>query len=405
MQQNYDINSPIAASNEASAGQENAMNSAIGLAKSAQDVQQKQLQTQEMEDKLAMGRAQNLVDRLTTQNKIGDARLRQTYAKMNDQWAQKNGIAYSGFFNDHAGDDAQQRLGPLSDILMGAVKTPEQARAALAAASSPEELDKAYSMLGDQKKQQNAMDIAKAANAAKIEIENKKQETGMYGADQRLKGMLAMAGPRQDRIQQTANRMYSQEMGPSENLLLTANKLHDITKDVDSGQLNSNKTIRSEVQAGIAQMLAGGKPSTVFGQQAVEQDSAYQELKDFQNKYLGEAEGTVPPAQWEQLKKDIAALKSANSDLHEKKYQSFREGLEGAPAQQHLDRRYEKFRSSLGIPGTAAGEQQAAPAAQAPQGADWAAKYKDPVQQKFIQNALSHGYSQSDIEAHLKGGK
>lgn len=401
MNQGYDINAPLTAANESAATNDSAMKTGMGLAQAMQDMKQKSIQTAEMEDKLAMGRAQSLVDRLTTQNKIGDERLRKTYAKQNDQWAQKNGLAYQGFFNDHAGDDAQTRLGPLGDLLMGSVKTPEQARAALAAASDPAMLDKTIGLLEEQKKQENAKAIAQVKANAQV-------TTGAGHDAAKVASTQPINDVREARLRLMANRQYTQEMKPSEDLLLASQKLQHIASDVDAGKLNSNKTIRSEVQAGIAQMLAGGKPSTVFGQQAVEQDSLFQEIKDFSNKYLGEAGGTVPPEQWNQLKKDIAALRTANADLHEKKYQSYREALEGAPIQGHLDSRYNKFRESMTLGGNATegkpeGNPEAAPAASAPAASDWSAQYKDPVQQKFIQNALSHGYSQGEIEAKLKG--
>jgi hypothetical protein len=403
MQSNYSPAQDIQAGVASGQAMDQSMNEGVKLAQAGQDMKQKQIQVAEMQDNLDMGRANSLVQRLTTQNKIGDPRLRQAYAKQNDQWAQKNGLAYQGFFNDHAGDDAQQRLGPLADILMGSVKTPDQARAALAAASDPAMLDQAVGQLQENKKQQNAVAIATAANASKLEVERMKQQSAMYGADKRLEGAQAMAGPRQDRIQLQGNRMYSQEMGPSENLLLQSNKLNHLVKDVESGDINSNKTIRGDIQSGIALLLNGGKPSTVFGQQAVEQDSAYGHIKDFQNKYLGEAESTIPPAQWEQLKRDIKALRNANEVLHKDKYESFREGLNGSAIQPHLDERYGKFRSNMN--GESSAAEGASSAATAPALPSWASSYKDSKQQTFIQGALSHGYSQKDIEDYLKKGK
>lgn len=329
----------------------------IQLAQAADDMQQKQVQTEKMKDDLDMGKANSLLQRMSTQNRIGDDRLRQTYAKQNEDWARKNGLAYPGFFTDQAGQDAQHRNGALTSLASGTINTPEGARAALAATSGPAEFDQGMQILAERQKQQN-----------QLAMEHEKSRTSLAQAaivgGYKVQTAQVSGGYKQQNADIRGANMYKSTMEKSDNALIAANKVQKIIKEVDEGTLNSNKTIKGEVQKNIAQLLSNGAPSTVYGESAINQDSYYEELQNLYNKTLGKADGVVAPEQWEQMKKDVTALQSNASENHELKYKSLRAEFEGTPIQEHMDNRYNVFRKGLGLGGL--GDKQAATPAGTP---------------------------------------
>lgn len=268
----------------------------IQLAQAADDMQQKQLQTAKMKDELDMGRANALIQRISTQNKIGDDRLRQTYAKQNDQWAQKNGLAYPGFFSDHAGQDSQQRIGPLLDIISGKANTPESSRAALAAVSDPAQLDQALNATEEQKKQQN-----------QLAMEHEKSQTAKYGADQRRAGQEASSGAGSSRyegmLQREAGRIHN------DSRIKTFSQQIDMLDNI-KGIINNSKGVTNQEfndsQAEISNAIAGARNAALGKLERTEYTSYEQEIKALKQKISGlPATDAVPPEILERFKELI----------------------------------------------------------------------------------------------------
>lgn len=176
----------------------------------------------------------------------------------------------------------------------------------------------------------------------------------------------SMAAPRIASSQLSANNQYTQTIGKTENAIYSADRGADIIDHINAGDLKSTKTLSADLEAATASLLAQGRPSTVYGQQAVHMDDAYSRIQNAKQFITANPEDTQSPAKLEQLKKDMHALRDFYGDQHAQQYESFREGLptifQGA-----IDKRYNKFRASHNLGGAAgdvvhAAGQSAAPA-------------------------------------------
>lgn len=154
-----------------------------------------------------------------------------------------------------------------------------------------------------------------------------------------------MVAPRMAASQLSANNQYSQQIGKTENAIYSADRATGLIDKMDSGELKSTKTIAADLNSATASLLAQGRPSTVYGQQATHADDLYERTANAIQFLTANPQDTQAPAKLDQLKKDIHALRDFYSDQHSQQYESFREGM---PDQfkPSLDKRYNKFRAS-----------------------------------------------------------
>jgi hypothetical protein len=164
-----------------------------------------------------------------------------------------------------------------------------------------------------------------------------------------LDRMQGTIGQRQQRNQMSANQQYSKEMGPTENQLLSANRVNALVSGINAGQLQSTPQLKSDLSAALAQMLNAGKPATVYGMSHQEFDSVYGRAQRAYQFLSGSTGNSMTDAQLQQLQKDVGALADEYQKQREVKYNSFKQGLpsEVTPG---LDQRYQSFTQGVASP-------------------------------------------------------
>lgn len=242
----------------------------------------------------------------------------------------------------------------------------------------------AHSNAQTQNKYQQAVEVAKARNEGMQQAAETRAAATVKAAE--LRGATS-----NDRIQGQASSRYTQNLKTAEQGLIAAHRALDIVDKVDSGELQANKALRADLTGTLASLVGGGKPSTVYGQQHQEFDSAYQNVKDKLNYLQGDAKNTLPPAQLKQLRLDVKALQDLYGEQHRITYEGFR-ASEPDSVQPKLDQRYNTIRENYGL--SKLGESKAAPkpTAQA------APKFD---KESFVKAAQAAGKSEAEIAAYL----
>lgn len=193
-----------------------------------------------------------------------------------------------------------------------------------------------------------------------------KENTAKIIADSRIGAAQIMGGNKLITSQTTANNSYSREIGPSETAVYQANRALGLVKKIDEGELKSTKTLAADLDAATASLLGGGKPSTVYGQQAVHMDDVYSRVQNAKQFLESTPQDTKAPAVLNQLKLDVEALKDFYDEQHQQKYSSWRQGVNDKLTPK-LDNRFKQFRRNQGmsedIPDMNKPQQAQAPAA------------------------------------------
>lgn len=275
--------------------------------------------------------------------------------------------------------------------------------------------DKGLAQLASSSKLQSQKDIAETKYQGLVDSRGIGADATVQAAEIAAKGRVDAANarigpnsPQATRVQNQVNSQYQSTMKGWEGSLSAADQLERTIKDVDLGELNSSKNVRGELNAKIASLLGGGKPSTVYGTQSIEQDSLYQHTMDKINSVLGESNSTITDKQWEQMKKEIASFKASNAKMHDDAYQSFREGISES-YRQGIDNRFSKFRGSKGLPssiqyqGDNSGTPPAPVAGAVPQGATLSANQKAfMVKAKLLKDPKTkQPYTDAEIQAMM----
>lgn len=192
-----------------------------------------------------------------------------------------------------------------------------------------------------EKNQERKLDIQEKA----ADIANKKLDAVNNRFHESLDMRAKSLG---NRTQLSANKDYTSTIGKTEGALYAADRINHIIDKISSGDLKSTKTISSDLNAATASLLAQGRPSTVYGQQATHQDDLYERVQNTMAFLSASPQDTQAPAKLEQLKKDTSELRNFYGQQHEQQYSSFREGLP-EDVQPAIDKRFNTFRSSHGL--------------------------------------------------------
>ncbi len=253
----------------------------------------------------------------------------------------RSGIAVDpGVLDLMASDEGyKQRMLALSQDADALASDPAARQQYIQAHGDVGQFDKGLMTLESYSKQAKDLAIANARNET-MERSAQIRADGVVGAAQ-VRGATTQANTALRANQQYQNTMKTVEQG-----LMQANRAVHLVQGIDAKELKINKTLRADLTNVMASLVGGGKPSTVYGQQHMEFDSAYQSVSDKLNYLRGRADDTLPPEQFEQLKVDINALKGLYDLQHKDTYSSFREGV---PEQFRgdLDKRYGSLRKNL----------------------------------------------------------
>lgn len=305
----------------------------------AQDLAAKQQKAQALQQQLDETKFQTLMSRIQTQNAIQDPHIQKQVAMQNE----KAGIAAPGFFTTmHKSDDLQQGWSAAADYIAGNPVSPEQKKQAVMTAMDPTTWHTVPTMFQERQK-----------NEAMVAAQQLKTSATVRGQDVGLQGKELMANAMSNRVNTTGasqwSRQYKSEIGPAESALNQANRANDIIGKIQDGDLKSTKTLAADLDSAQASLLGGGKPSTVYGQQAVHMDDVYSRAANTMQFLTANPQDTQSPAKLEQLKKDVAALSEFYSKQHEQQYNAFRQK---APEQfrDRLDSSYQMFREQHGLP-------------------------------------------------------
>lgn len=223
--------------------------------------------------------------------------------------------------------------------------------------NDPGKIEQVLNSINEQRKLKSAQAIKEAQFATQA----RGQDIGLQGKEVIANAMGART-MRSAGLQ--ANRQYKSEIGPAESAMYQASRANDIINKIQSGDLKSTKTLAADLDSAQASLLGGGKPSTVYGQQAVHMDDVYSRAHNAIQFLTANPQDTQSPAKLEQLKKDVKALNDFYGDQHKKQYSSFRQGIDPT-IREHLDERYKMHRENMGLdheimePGQQ--QQQAAP--------------------------------------------
>lgn len=302
-------------------------------------------------------------------------------------------------------DDYKRRILALSATSDELAKDPEKRKAYVQAHAEIGDFDKGLQSLEHYSKQDMSLQISEAKNKSLVEAAGVRAKGTVDAAQARI----GPNSPQAARVQNQVNSQYQSTMKGWEGALQASDMLQKTIDDVDLGKLNASKNVRGELNAKIASLIGGGKPSTVFGTKSVEQDSLYQDFMDKVNKITGEAGNTLTDGQWNQIKKEVHSFRDSNAKMHEDAYMSMREAIH-ENYRSGIDNRFSKFRQSKGlasqIPYQDNGQAPAAPAAQAPAASQTPAPRGTPPPQDVIdakiQAAKAAGYSEAEIADYVK---
>lgn len=170
--------------------------------------------------------------------------------------------------------------------------------------------------------------------------------TNMQG--QRLDLQKQGMGLRQANAQGQAGARYSKQMTGTEDQLMAANRVADLTSKISAKDLQSTPQLRSDLSAALSTMLSGGKPATVYGMSHQDFDSLYGRAQKAQQFLTGDTGDSMTEPQLAQLTKDVNALRSEYGRQHQVKFKSF-EQSESPMFTPGLESRYQTFRSGAGV--------------------------------------------------------
>ena len=271
---------------------------------------------------------------------------------------------------------------------------PDQAAKGMAAVRSHDVFASSTATLADMIKQRSQQQIARAV--AEINKSGRIGAATIFGGEN---------SPRAMNTALSANNQYTKEVGPAEKAVYSANRATEILDKINEGSLKSTKTLAADLNSAVASLLAGGRPSTVFGQQATHQDDLYERIQQTKQFLTANPEDTQAPAKLNQLKLDVAALRDYYDEQHQQQYTAWRQGVPDK-LKDRLDQRFQTFRKAQGMDPGLGEPQQTQPA---PQGATSGAGGTQglppgltPNQQSYVQKAVSMGLKQQDALARMK---
>ena len=328
------------------------------LASMQQQQQLTQQDIQKQQDQLDTAKFTKLNGFITTLARSRPEIAQKMIPQMKDDLGRSGMNVDPGILDLYAKDDAYKaRAQSLSTSIQQLASDPQARQQYLAAAGDVGMCDTAQNSLFDAQKtvastdlktalMQQKSDLAADKNHTTINVAAAHDATSKDNAQTRANATMGNAEMRTG--MQAAGR-YQQAMKPTEDGLSAANRAVGLIKDIDSGDLNSNKTLRNDLTNQMASLVSGGRPSTVHGSENAQMDSAYSNVMDKLNFLKGSADSTLPPAQLSQLKKDITALQGMYGQQHENNYLAFRESVPD-PLRKPLDNRANMFRARVGLP-------------------------------------------------------
>lgn len=352
-----------------------AANTAIGLANAVQQQQANKIKLQQMQDELSQQRFNTAIGSLQTLARMSPAVAKLAAPKVQENF-QKAGINVDpGVIKLMSSDEGfRQRFRSIAQGLsLQGMNDPAVREQAMQALSDVGETDKGIDLFAQQSKMQAAGQLKQAQIEGALKAAQIRANATVQASQNRSQNM-------QVRNQLQANRQYAQELGPLENGLQQANKAEQLVREIQQGGLQGNKSLRSDLSATLASLVNQGRAATVFGQHSTEFNSLYASAKDAMNYLQGTASNTIPPAQLEQLMKDVSAMKDIYAQQHAIKFNSF---LQGVPTQFQapLQNRFDSFSQAI-----SGGKDQS----------------NDPAFMQKVQKAIQAGHSPDEISAHLK---
>ncbi len=225
----------------------------------------------------------------------------------------------------------------------------EHKKMVIDAFGNPGQAEQLINTFNEQRKMNQARDLKEAMLVNQKNIADNRNttsssnNTASNASRERAAGMRYSAGsPGALRAESTINNNYSRAINAVDQLKTTLS-------DVDSGKLSDAKNVKAEIESKMASVFGGGKPSTVFGQQAVGLDSAYGDFQNKMNHIFGEAKGVLTEAQKKQLHQELDTFGSNAAKQHEDAFLTHLE-LVNPAYRGPVEQSYARYRMQKGLP-------------------------------------------------------
>lgn len=372
----------------------------IQLAQTAQDMQEKQQKQQQMTEQLTDMKFKNYMGTQQTALQMSEPVFKASEDLLDKRMAKiVPGYQPGSLKAMRADPDLKASIQNFhSAVATGEIPTtPELQDQVLKTGSDLGTQADVVNAWNEQRKLKSAQAIKEAANANAQTIANTKAATAEKVADIGAQGRVAAASvsagpgsPRVVRTQEAVNNDYERAIKPYEQTVNAVDQLKSTLADIDSGKLSDAKNVKAEIESKMASVFGGGRPSTVFGTQAVGLDSLYGEYQNMMNKTLGEAKGVLTDAQKAQIHQELQTFGSNAAKQHEDAYLKFSAGHENLPEQYTagVHKNYSSYRQQKGLPDVNTGGQVQAPAANSAAAGQTAPAPQMNVKQKAAYDAM-----------------